>query len=145
MDLPEPTTPIQPTKPATPPGFSKSPVKSGPIESSRPRRSKAGVPPPKYADSGFLMESKKMDWTKVNAKSVEIPKRIEDIPNVPYSEFWEWALMQELTKIAGKETFRNLSPDELLKVKEKGVRITGNRIIFSVKFNSDGTIERFKA
>jgi hypothetical protein len=91
------------------------------------------------------METEKMDWTKVNPRTVEILKRIEDIKNVPYSEYWEWALKQELTKISGKKTFRNLSPDEILKVREKEVRITGNRIIFSVKFNSDGTIERFKA
>jgi hypothetical protein len=166
VDMPK--TPVKPMIPSTPPGFSKEPSPGRNIGSKmvRSRRSNMGVPGLRYEDTGFVMaeepkekdkeeekeeeeeeeESKeKIDWGKIDPKTVVIPKNIKDLENVPYAKEWRWALKEELTKIHGKNTFRGLSTEEMLKVSEKEVRVTGNRVIFSTKFNGDGTIERFKA
>jgi hypothetical protein len=173
-DLPMPNTPVKTIVPTTPPGFSvpNTPQKDVPTRQSS-RKGKGAWKSTKYdEESGFIMqdmhgpltpqepnrnrnrekgeeenteERLPMDWTKVDPKKVIIPKNIEDIMNVPYSEHWKWALAEELGKVNAKSTFRKLTPDELQKVKKKEVRVTGNRVIFNMKFNADGTIERFKA
>ena len=69
---------------------------------------------------------------------LEEPKTYNEAINSEHSENWNMAMKDELDSLMKNDTWILIKP-------EKGMKILSNKWVFRIKYNSNMTIERFKA
>ena len=97
------------------------------------------IDPPQIQPNNNLPDPKTID-----PAAVTIPKNLNEAMESDFADYWAQAVCKELNGIDRLDTFRSITTDERLRVQRGEVKITNNRMIFSLKLNGDGTIARFK-
>lgn len=93
-----------------------------------------------FEDEDILTEEEEIAMfsfaTKVN---IPIPKTYKEAVNDPkYAKQWKEAIQQEIGQLLVNNTWKEGTPPE-------GANLISTKWVFTLKFNVDGTLERFKA
>ena len=92
-------------------------------------------------DMAFCKEDATYGLFKVNKGTIPIPTSYEEAMASPFAEQWQAAMVREIEALEGKFTWDRVKAETV----PHGRRVTKSKWVYDIKYNRDGTIEKFKA
>ena len=117
------------------PGQINPPVLQDAEQHRYPLRENRGVPPARY---GHLLDADEIGNIGVFHTSSDEPKNFQEALKSPEREKWMKAAEAEMQSLRQHNTWKLVEPPP-------GKKIIGNRMIFKVKLDENGLVERYKA